>query len=101
MTTNRERSEAAAAAVDAFERLVFLRPGEESRQTVLGDLLCDLMHYAQAQGLAWEGVIANATAHYEGETCFACKGEVADDGGSGSRLCSQCQQLQPVLHLPI
>ena len=39
----------------------------EPVETVLGDLVCDLMHLASACGVQWESVQATARMHYEAE----------------------------------
>ncbi len=40
----------------------------EERETVFGDMLCDLMHLADQYGYNWQEHLGRAAMHYEAET---------------------------------
>ena len=66
MVTNTDRAAWADAALDAFRVLTGqTAPGET--EEALGDLLCDLLHLAQAEGLEPLTLLERATWHYEYE----------------------------------
>jgi hypothetical protein len=60
--TNRDRAEWAAAALRHFQSLT----GTEHADS-LGDLLCDLMHFADANNFDFKAALARARGHYAEE----------------------------------
>lgn len=62
---NYDRAEWARVGVMAFADETGI--GNEDMHTQIGDLLADLMHLADLEGLDWETVVRRATMHYEDE----------------------------------
>lgn len=60
--TNEDRSEWAEAALYAFEVETGMQ-GEE-KQTVLTDLLTDLLHWAKRHNVSFERTLADAREHF-------------------------------------
>lgn len=60
---NKDRAEWAGHAVEQFQRLTGC-DGDDA----FGDLLCDLMHYADARGIEWHRALAIARGSYKAET---------------------------------
>lgn len=68
---NDDRARWAAAALRRFQS----ETGTDS-EDMLGDLLCDLMHWSDRSGLGFEAALSTARMHYEAETA-----EEADAAG--------------------
>jgi hypothetical protein len=64
--TNEDRAEWAAVACQAFAEITGLDMEEELPE-IIGDLIADLMHLANQQGMCPEGRLENARMHYEAE----------------------------------
>ncbi|NDU73844.1 hypothetical protein GWI34_14525 [Actinomadura sp. DSM 109109] len=70
----REFAEFGAAALDSFQALfeetehLDHRSDDVHARELLGDLLIDLMHYAQRRGLEFNDILAQAHGHYLSET---------------------------------
>ena len=60
---NDERAKWAAQAIEAFELATCV-----DREDALSDLLADLMHWADRNGLDFSAEIARGRMHYEAET---------------------------------
>jgi hypothetical protein len=58
--TNETRADWAQTVIDTFTDMV----GENGLQTDMGDLLCDLRHLADREGIDWATVLAHADFHY-------------------------------------
>lgn len=65
---NDERAEWAASAVDAFADITNMRNAGEDDETILTDLLADLRHWADREGIDWKAVVTTAEMHYDAET---------------------------------
>lgn len=66
---NDDRAEWAGLAVKAFAERVFHNPADrEDAETVFGDLLVDLFHWADRHGVDFEEQLRNALRNYEEET---------------------------------
>ncbi|WP_027859702.1 hypothetical protein [Marinobacterium jannaschii] len=66
--TNEVRAEWARNALEYFASLS--RDNPEDREDSVGDLLCNLMHYAKEEGIDFESELANGRALYEDEVAF-------------------------------
>ncbi len=62
---NTTRAQFAALAVRAFADRVC--PGGEEIETLVGDLLANLMHLCDAAGISFDGCLGTANMHYEAE----------------------------------
>lgn len=72
--TNADRAARGGNALDTYR----FSPGMETeRQSALGDLLADLMHYAGQEDLDFESALRTAEMHYAEE--LAEEGEDDDD----------------------
>lgn len=60
---NDERAEYAAAAIRAFQHQT-----QTDDDDALGDLLCDLQHFADREGYDFKKMLERAAMHYEAET---------------------------------
>ncbi len=60
---NDERAEAAHRAILAFEAAM-----QTDREDALGDLLCDLRHWADLYGQDFDAILTRSNMHYEAET---------------------------------
>lgn len=81
--TNEKRAERAFRAVQKYisydEGSAY---AQEEMETILGDMLCDLQHFAVEQGVDFERVVLNGQSHFEAE--FAEENEVCEEcEGSG------------------
>jgi hypothetical protein len=63
--TNEDRASWAEVAVEAFKKET--RMEGEDLETCMGDLLCDLRHLADAEGLSWDGLLHKGDMHYRAE----------------------------------
>jgi hypothetical protein len=63
---NDDRAEWAAAALDTFRERCYQLPEEPI--TVLGDLLCDLMHWCDRNEVSFAEALENAQGNYADET---------------------------------
>lgn len=64
---------------------------DEDDYTDLKDALCNMMHYAHAQGLDFAGALSGAEMHFEAESCLTpgCM-EDCDDGEGYDGYCGSC-----------
>lgn len=65
---NDDRAEWAGAAVSTFEQQVYLVPNCEPKQTILGDLLANLMHWCDRNGVDFNQALQVGREHYMEET---------------------------------
>lgn len=63
--TNRDRAAWAQAALDAFKAQTGMQ--DESNDIVLSDLLDDLMHLAQMEGINFTACVERAVGHFVAE----------------------------------
>ena len=73
---NYDRAEWAAKTLDAFMSIVRTDP-----EDALGDLLCDLRHWCDREGVDFDAVVASSGRMY--------RTEVAEDGGKCVRTGSE------------
>lgn len=93
---NDDRAEWAQHALDQFAQLTGMDEGggNEEDETVLGDLLADLMHWCDRHGVDFEAKLAGARANYAEETanedaCTVCGADASGGDGFGG-LCHDC-----------
>ncbi len=60
--TNKDRSGLAQQAVEAFATATGMEA--EPEEAVIGDLLCDLMHYCEQNGVEFDDCLGSARMHY-------------------------------------
>lgn len=65
--SNEQRSEWAQTALDAFARTTDMDTAGEDDDTILGDLLTDLMHWCDYNNVDFEAKLANSIGMYEEE----------------------------------
>lgn len=65
---NNERADWAEAALDAFALVTRMDTAGEDYETILGDLLCDLMHWCDRNGVDFDVMLDVARMGYEDET---------------------------------
>lgn len=65
--TNEDRAGWAQVAVDAFAAETNMDAAGEDMQTVMGDLLADLMHLCQQNDIDFERILATGKMHFEAE----------------------------------
>jgi hypothetical protein len=65
---NDERVQLADLAIQAFQQKCFRLP--EDPDTVVSDLLCDMHHWCDSQGLDFEEMLYRASQHYAAETAM-------------------------------
>lgn len=65
--TNDERADWARAAVEYFYSLVSAQPEDEPLEQKMYDLVADMRHLADAEGLDWGKILDTADMHYEAE----------------------------------
>lgn len=67
---NDRRSEWAAHALDTFSRDTYHRPlgAGEDNETTASDLVADIRHWCDRNGVEWESVLRRAEGHYADET---------------------------------
>lgn len=65
--TNDDRADWAQAALNEFARVTRMDTAGEDTDTTMGDLLCDLMHLAQREGLDFTALVARAQCNYDEE----------------------------------
>jgi capsid protein len=63
---NRDRATWAYTAIRAFE-IECMAGANEDDETIMGDLVCDSMHYCAKNKIKWKGVLAAAESHFEVE----------------------------------
>lgn len=63
--TNDDRAEWAQAALEAFRDACHM--GEEEGEIVLQDLLTDLCHWADREGVDWPAALARGMSNYQEE----------------------------------
>lgn len=69
--TNRQRAALVRPSIEGFRELAFGKTFEEE-ETVIGDFLCDLMHYIELEtGTTWTAVLDHAERHFAHESQFA------------------------------
>ena len=68
-TTNDDRAEWAEKALDTFAEVTGLdRSGDkEDKELLVGDMISDLMHYCDREGLDWSVVTGRGGDHYREE----------------------------------
>lgn len=67
--STKDKQEAAAAgaiAVVAYRKAI-RATFDDNAAVMLGDLLCDLRHFADANGLDWQDAMSYADRHYDVE----------------------------------
>ena len=69
---NEQRATTARKALEAFE-IVASTGGESIRETA-GDLICNIFHLLDAEGIPHEQVLDTAIDHYQNETVAKQKG---------------------------
>jgi hypothetical protein len=67
MPTNEERADWGRAACDTFAESVRMDMANDL-PTIIGDLIANLLHLADQEGLCAESVLRTATMHFEAET---------------------------------
>jgi hypothetical protein len=65
-TTNNDRARWANAAMSAFANETGMTG--EDQETIMGDLLCNLMHLADAESIDFDARLENGRLHYTAET---------------------------------
>jgi len=75
---NQARAEWARAAVDAFRAETRLDDGD-GMDTAIGDLLANLAHLCDAEGLDFDHLLSRAMGHYVAET-------TANEGKNGEEV---------------
>ena len=67
--TNKTRAEWASVGLEAFHSAVgdSLTELEADPESVMSDLICDLMHFAVERGLDFEHALESARMNYEAE----------------------------------
>ena len=65
---NDDRAEWAQVALDAFAHVTGMDTAGEDDETVLGDLLCDIMHWCDRNGVSFAVTMETARVHYDAET---------------------------------
>jgi hypothetical protein len=65
---NDERAEWAAESIRTFARVTCMDTANEDDDTILGDLLCDLMHWCDREGIDFDAVLGAARENYGAET---------------------------------
>ena len=65
---NDDRAAWADTALRAFARTTKMDTANEADEDILADLLCDLMHWCDRCGIAFEQAVLDATVHYVEET---------------------------------
>ena len=73
--TNKDRAEWARGAVECFVSMV---GGGDDLKTSISDLIADLLHLCDEEGIDHEDVLRNATWHYEEEVLI--QKEQEEDG---------------------
>ena len=80
--------------------------GEDDPETVLGDLLADLMHNADIEGSDFDAALDRARMYYEDESgpvCESCQTHLSDEAArvaviaSGFILCESCAETVEVV----
>jgi hypothetical protein len=66
--TNDERAEWAQVALNAFAKETRMDTAGEDDATVLGDLLTNLMHWCDRNGVDFDTKLTGAVVNYETET---------------------------------
>jgi hypothetical protein len=67
MPTNEERADWGRNACAAFAKCVRMDMADEL-PTIIGDLIANLLHLADQEGLCAESLLRTATMHFEAET---------------------------------
>ena len=79
---------------------------EDDPETVLADLLADLMHNADTEGSDFDAALDRARSHYAEETgpeCESCRTHMSDEAArvaviaSGFVLCEDCAETVEVV----
>lgn len=65
--TNTDRAMWAQAAVTTFAEITRMDSAGEDDETIMADLLADLMHLAESKDIDWAATLERATGHYEYE----------------------------------
>lgn len=65
--SNDERADWAQAAMGEFARITGMDRAGEDDETIMSDLLCNLMHAAKRSDIEWSVVVARAVSHFEHE----------------------------------
>lgn len=65
---NDNRAAWAATALNAFADVTMMNTAGEDGETILGDLLADLMHWCDRNGVDFNDMLERARDHYEEET---------------------------------
>ena len=69
--TNSDRATDAATAIEAHSLAMGIN--EESNFTQVSDLMCNLSHYCEQNGIGWDHVLQCAMVHAESEIEFENK----------------------------
>jgi hypothetical protein len=65
MITNEDRASWARIALDAF--IARLNMGDEQTEDCVSDLLCDMMHLCDTDGVDWDECLRRALNNYRAE----------------------------------
>jgi hypothetical protein len=65
MINNHDRSVLAEHAIDVFA--IITRMKNESLETTMSDLICDMMHLCKREGLSFKRIRRNAKDHFREE----------------------------------
>ena len=99
---NDDRAEWAQNALDAFASVTGMNTAGEDAETIMTDLLADLMHWSDRNGVKFSDVLSRAQSHYSEETinqddvktntCGDCGAEIQEVVGcpDGSEVCESC-----------
>lgn len=63
---NKDRARWAETALQAFEAEC-MAGAQEDDQTIMADMVADLMHFCAQRGLEWSDILATASEHFEVE----------------------------------
>jgi hypothetical protein len=77
--TNNQRAAAAFLGVDAFIELSGQDWENDGPKEIIGDLICDLLHLADIEGVSIDLVLANARRYHEEEVLEAADNALTED----------------------
>lgn len=65
--TNAQRAQLAAAILDEYETRLNDQSGLQSADESMTDLLSDLLHFCQREGVSFDACLTSAVLHFECE----------------------------------
>lgn len=95
MGQNARRATFSRGALDDYMKTTGLTIAD-GLDTAIGDLLVDLMHLCDQEGLDFAEILERASGHHEAEnavTCSKCKRKFdmdMDSGDDKATICSEC-----------